>query len=345
MLKLYHSAQSRSTRPRWLLEEIGAPYELVRVDLSKQEHKTPQYLQIHPHGVGSGAGRRRPGTDRVGRDLRLSGRQVSRRAPGPAVGTPERGTLLSMDVLHHGDTRTAVDAGVHAHGDAAGGAAFGESAAEEGRKKFGEVAEVIEQRPAGKPFLLGDQFSAADVMLGSTIAWAQMLGLLTEWPTVAEYAQRLSSRPAFQRASPTDRRCAVVGADGQRPTAARGTDQARARLRRAAQLARQREGDVLLGGGEVAHAREAEAAQMGDRLLHERLRRRRAGGEADRAHAVEPGRIDVARMLDQPRVAVPALRATSTRRLALLEVGEPITSTRSLCRASSFTAVCRFCVA
>ena len=51
MLKLYHSAQSRSTRPRWLLEEIGAPYDLVYVDLSKQEHKTAQYLEIHPHGV------------------------------------------------------------------------------------------------------------------------------------------------------------------------------------------------------------------------------------------------------------------------------------------------------
>ena len=47
MLKLYHSAQSRSTRPRWLLEELGEPYELVRIDLGKQEHKTSQYLQIH----------------------------------------------------------------------------------------------------------------------------------------------------------------------------------------------------------------------------------------------------------------------------------------------------------
>ena len=51
MMKLYHSRQSRSVRPRWLLEEIGEPYELVPVDISKQEHKTPQYLKIHPHGV------------------------------------------------------------------------------------------------------------------------------------------------------------------------------------------------------------------------------------------------------------------------------------------------------
>ena len=91
MLKLYHSAQSRSTRPRWLLEEIGAPYELVRVDLGKQEHKTPQYLQIHPHGVVPAL---------VDGDLALieSGAICAYLADkfpaarlAPAVGTPERG--------------------------------------------------------------------------------------------------------------------------------------------------------------------------------------------------------------------------------------------------------------
>ena len=51
MLKLYHSAQSRSTRPRWLLEEIGAPFELVRVDSASRSTRRRQYLQIHPHGA------------------------------------------------------------------------------------------------------------------------------------------------------------------------------------------------------------------------------------------------------------------------------------------------------
>ncbi|HVM97982.1 MAG TPA: glutathione S-transferase N-terminal domain-containing protein, partial [Candidatus Acidoferrales bacterium] len=50
-MKLYHSAQSRSVRPRWLLEELGVPFELVRLDLGKQEHKTPAYMKIHPHGA------------------------------------------------------------------------------------------------------------------------------------------------------------------------------------------------------------------------------------------------------------------------------------------------------
>jgi len=50
-MKLYHSPRSRSVRPRWLLEEIGAPYELVTLDFSKGEQKTPEYMKIHPHGA------------------------------------------------------------------------------------------------------------------------------------------------------------------------------------------------------------------------------------------------------------------------------------------------------
>jgi glutathione S-transferase len=72
--------------------------------------------------------------------------------------------------------------------------------AEQGRKAFAEVAQVIANGLGDKPFLLGDQFSAADVMLGATLVWAQMMGLLSERPGLSDYAARLASRPAFQRA-------------------------------------------------------------------------------------------------------------------------------------------------
>src|SRR5215471_12778214 len=51
MLTLYHSAQSRSVRPRWMLEEIGAPYELRRLDLMAGEQKRPEFLKINPNGA------------------------------------------------------------------------------------------------------------------------------------------------------------------------------------------------------------------------------------------------------------------------------------------------------
>jgi len=49
-MKLYYSPQGRAVRPRWLLEEIGEPYELVRLTLGK-DNKTPAYLKINPNGT------------------------------------------------------------------------------------------------------------------------------------------------------------------------------------------------------------------------------------------------------------------------------------------------------
>src|SRR5262245_31306553 len=51
MLKLYYASQTRAGRPRWLLEEIGTPYELVRLELAKSDQKKPAYLKINPNGT------------------------------------------------------------------------------------------------------------------------------------------------------------------------------------------------------------------------------------------------------------------------------------------------------
>ena len=68
-----------------------------------------------------------------------------------------------------------------------------------GREKFQEVAKVIADGLGKGPYLLGEQFSAADVMLGSTLAWASFMGLLDGQPVLATYVERLTQRPAYQR--------------------------------------------------------------------------------------------------------------------------------------------------
>jgi glutathione S-transferase len=199
MLKLYHTAQSRSTRPRWLLEEIGAPYDLVRVDMSKQEHKTPQYLAIHPHGVVPALVDGELALMESGAICAYLADKFPAARLAPAVGTPERGRYYQW-MFYTMATLEPPLMQVFMHSAMLPEAQRSAAQVEEGRKKFGEVAEVISNALAGKPFLLGEQFSAADVMIGSTIVWAQMLGLLAEWPVLADYAQRLSARPACQRA-------------------------------------------------------------------------------------------------------------------------------------------------
>ena len=199
MLKLYHSAQSRSARPRWLLEEIGAPYELVRVDLSKQEHKTPQYLQIHPHGVVPAL---------VDGDLALMESAaicayLADKFPAahlaPAVGTADRGRYYQW-LFYAVATLEPPVLQVFLHTIRLPEAERSAAVAEQNRATFAQVADVITGALAGKPFLLGEQFSAADVMIGSTLGWAGFMGLLNGHPALGDYVQRLSSRPAFQRA-------------------------------------------------------------------------------------------------------------------------------------------------
>jgi len=200
MLKLYHSPRSRSIRPRWLLEEIGAPYDVVRVDLGKQEHKSPQYLQIHPHGVVPAL---------VDGDLALMESAaicayLADKFPAahlaPAVGTPERGRyyqwmFYAMATLEPPVLQVFLNTVVLPEEQRSA------AVADEGRTKFAAVAEVIADGIAGRPFLLGEQFSAADVMIASTLAWSQFLGLLAGQPALTDYVQRLTSRPAYQRAT------------------------------------------------------------------------------------------------------------------------------------------------
>jgi len=199
MMKLYHSRQSRSVRPRWLLEEIGEPYELVPVDISKQEHKTPQYLKIHPHGVVPAL---------VDGELTLFESAaicayLADKFPAarmaPALGTPERGRYYQWLVYSIATLEPPV-LDIFLNTVMLPEAERSSKVAEAGRATLAEVAGVIANALGGKPFMLGDSLTAADVMIGSTLAWGQFMGLLAEQPVLSDYVQRLSSRPAFQKA-------------------------------------------------------------------------------------------------------------------------------------------------
>ena len=65
---------------------------------------------------------------------------------------------------------------------------------------FDDVASYMERRLAEQPFLLGDRMTAADIMNGSMIAWAQDIGLLEGRDAISAWVANLQSRPAYSRA-------------------------------------------------------------------------------------------------------------------------------------------------
>jgi glutathione S-transferase len=198
-MKLYHSPRSRSVRPRWLLEEIGAPYELVTFDLSKGEQKTPDYLKIHPHGAVPALVDGEVALFESAAICMYLADKFTEKHLAPPVGTPARGLYYQWMVYSVATLEPAV-LQVFLHTMMLPEAQRSAAAAEEGRQKFGDVARVLTQALTGKTFLLGEQLSAADVMIGSTLAWSQSMGLLSGHPVLEAYTKRLTERPAYKRA-------------------------------------------------------------------------------------------------------------------------------------------------
>ena len=199
-MKLYYCPMTRATRPRWLLEEIGAPYELVRVDLSKGEQRRPDYLKIHPHGrVPALVDGDTTVVESAAICLYLADR-FPEHALAPALTSPARGPYYQWMVYSVATLEPPVlkvfmntvrrpEAERRAH------------EVEEGRTDFAQMATVLTQALGSGPFLLGETFTAADVMIGSVVGWARGLKLLDQHPALVEYSRRLTARPAYRRAT------------------------------------------------------------------------------------------------------------------------------------------------
>lgn len=199
-MNLYYAPRTRATRPRWMLEEIGAPYELMRLDLNKREHKKPEYLKIHPHGVVPAfADGELVMFESAAICAYLADKFPDKRL-APPPGTPSRGLYYQWLVYSMATAEPPV-LQVFLNTVMLPEPKRSAAAAEEGRAQWAGVARVIESALEGRSFLVDDTFSAADVMIGSIVAWSQFIGLLEGFPGLQTYAARLASRPAFQRAN------------------------------------------------------------------------------------------------------------------------------------------------
>jgi glutathione S-transferase len=199
MLKLYYSAQSRAMRPRWLLEEIGAPYELVRLDLQKGEQKSPEYLKVNPNGAVPAL---QDGDLTMWESAAIC-QYLADKFPdkrlAPPVGTPARGLYYQWIHFAMSGLEPPLVA-IFLHTINRPEAERIPKVVEEARQQLAGAMKVVEQALAGRTHILGEDFTAADVMIGSTLVWARMMGILSgDYPTTSAYLDRLMARPAFQR--------------------------------------------------------------------------------------------------------------------------------------------------
>ena len=194
MLKLYHSPQTRSSRMIWLLEEIGAPYEIDYLDIRAEGGLPESYRAIHPL-------KKVPALDHDGEIVTESAAiclYLSDAFPaaglGPGAGEPGRGAYLSWLAYYAGVVEPALMV------KAVGATGFSPLSAAWGDPDL--MLKRLEDTLAAGPYVLGERFTTVDVLIGSTFQWAGRLLPKTE--AVEAYKARLMSRAAFLRSLEKD---------------------------------------------------------------------------------------------------------------------------------------------
>lgn len=189
-LTLYHSIPSRSSTAMWMLEEIGAPYDVVVLDQKKGEQRQPAYLAVNPMGkvpalVHDGA---------VVTECAAICCYLADAFPeaclAPAARDAQRGAYLKW--LFFGPSciePAALDKALKREPAPRGMAGYG---------SYEDVLDVLSAGLRGRACLL-DRFSAADIVIGATLSWMLRFKLVPERPEYIAYVQGLEARPARQR--------------------------------------------------------------------------------------------------------------------------------------------------
>ena len=190
-MKLYFNPRSRAVIAKWMLDECGADYEIEPIDLEKGEHETPEFLRINPAGKVPALV---DGEARIFESVAIClylGDKFQEAHLAPGIDAPERGRYLSLMVYSTSQLEPAM-------GDAMLGA---ETFPTRGWKNFEMAKDVIEGELGDGPYLFGDWFTAADVMIGSMFIYKRILGGPPERPKLEAYVERLLKRPASMKLS------------------------------------------------------------------------------------------------------------------------------------------------
>ena len=202
-LTLYHAAPSRSSVTRWMLEEVGEPYDIHLMSLSRGENRTPGYLAVNPMGKVPAL---RHGdvviTEAAAICTYLADEFPDAKLNVP-IGDPRRGVYLKWLFFGPSCIEPAIMDRAFPRKEEARRSALG----------YGDVdtvLDVVTQAVAKGPYIMGEQFTAADVVIGSGLRWGMMFKLLPERPEFTAYVGRLEARPALQRADEKDKELAAA---------------------------------------------------------------------------------------------------------------------------------------
>ena len=191
-MKLYWAPQTRSSRAVWMLEEAGLDYEIERVDIrdpgreDAAEFRAASPMRKVPALVD--------GNVQMAESAAICLYVADRYCSGtlaPAVDAPQRGEFLYWLMYTPAVVEPTMSEKINKIQPNRGRNGWGD---------FNTMIATLSDGIGNKPWILGEEFSAADVMLGSSVHFLQLFDMLGNAPVLVEYVDRCRKRPAFQRA-------------------------------------------------------------------------------------------------------------------------------------------------
>jgi len=191
----YHNPRSRAQMAHWMLEEVGAPYRTVIVDFAHGENRKPDFLAINPMGKLPTIVHKGVVVTETAAIIAYLADAFPDASLAPPIGDPNRGAYyrwlffgagcFEPALLDKMTSRPDVDKRMVGYGS------------------YEDVLGALKTTLSQGPYLLGEAFTAADVYVGSEIAWAMSFGApdLKGDPVFDAYVARITDRPAYKRAS------------------------------------------------------------------------------------------------------------------------------------------------
>ena len=204
-ITLYHAAPSRSSIALWMLEEIGQPYDIKLVTLSKGENQKPEYLAINPMGKVPALKHGDTVITEVAAICTYLADEFPDKKLNIPVGAPRRGEYLKWLFFGPSVIEPAMTDRAFPRKETPRAAALG-------WRDFDLVLDIVSKAVAKGPYLMGDQFTAADIVIGSGLRYGMMFKLIPERKEFTDYVGRFAARPAAQRAAEKDKELAAQAA-------------------------------------------------------------------------------------------------------------------------------------
>ena len=190
-MKLYWAPQTRSTRVLWMLEEAGVNYEPELIDINAAERSDPsEFLEASPMGKVPALV---DGEVRMCESAAICLYVADRYSAGalaPSIDDPQRGSFLYWLMYTPAVIEPAMSEKFNQVAPAPKRSGWGD---------FDLMIQTLEDGIRGREWILGDRFTAADVMLGSSAVFLRAFNMLPGSELLGDYADRCLARPAYAK--------------------------------------------------------------------------------------------------------------------------------------------------